>query len=665
MGQSMGQHMGQNTGQNIGQHVELNTNQNTGQNSGNNIQQNFQQSIPRNNGFNSNPPHDQTFDESASQSPQRNRQHSEQMYNQEIQQINHQNQQFQQHQFQQKNELQQNPPQFHQDQQFHQNQQNQLIPQTSSIDPNSNFTQSSPQQQISTQLQQQNLQLQQNHLQNQQRMNQNQQNQNNFQQNNPVQQHAFQLPQPVETQNPPVERNGTPYENEPKNTQQHPIFQNPAQNQPNSQNLAIPQNFKLIFKQPQHQDPHFEQVENPTSFAKPAPAVQERIPIEIDTDTPENDEMPNYENVLIRPRPKAQEMSPPQRPPKTGTKSSSNLISTLKQPSIQPSITQKHAPQVQQLRLKQEREQERELKDYRETRKSKTELTSQWVDECSQNVEIKESVSNYQIEQEKLVSDLKLTLKYELKKSKIEKQRSEIELQRYRLEYEQMKQRTSGQNKEIDQLRTKLREAGVVGFTPLEEPLQQFKELEDSGIKSQSQFTSQRAITPISINYKRAVFKSEIIKCVAEYTYKARGSDEMSFNKNDIINIRTKDTGEAGWWEGTLENNQEVSGIFPSNFVRELKKSESEYKKSEVDQMGAGASHSNHATSKNVSKHATKKNANVAAPVTRAESPALSSLPEATDEENLTGSVKSLMIPSHAVKSSESSPTKSVYAAGL
>jgi hypothetical protein len=52
-------------------------------------------------------------------------------------------------------------------------------------------------------------------------------------------------------------------------------------------------------------------------------------------------------------------------------------------------------------------------------------------------------------------------------------------------------------------------------------------------------------------------------------------------------------------------------------------------------------------------------------PVLRAESPALSSLPEATNEGDLTDSVKSLMIPSHAVKSSEGSPTKSVYQEAL
>ena len=156
-----------------------------------------------------------------------------------------------------------------------------------------------------------------------------------------------------------------------------------------------------------------------SSFAKPAPSVKERIPIDLEIESPDFEEYPDYENVQIRPRP-SEPISPPQRPPKPEKSRPQAKI-------VNQSIPKPHETVQKSLQ------------------KSKTELTSQWVDECSQNAEIKESVSNYQIEQEKLVSDLRLTLKYELKKSKIEKQRSEIEMQRYKLEYEQMRQRTSGQ----------------------------------------------------------------------------------------------------------------------------------------------------------------------------------------------------------------------------
>ena len=56
---------------------------------------------------------------------------------------------------------------------------------------------------------------------------------------------------------------------------------------------------------------------------------------------------------------------------------------------------------------------------------------------------------------------------------------------------------------------------------------------------------------------------------IAEFSYKGQNSDELTFSKNDTIKLKTKDTGEYGWWEGEFNG---ACGVFPSNFVKELKK---------------------------------------------------------------------------------------------
>ena len=52
------------------------------------------------------------------------------------------------------------------------------------------------------------------------------------------------------------------------------------------------------------------------------------------------------------------------------------------------------------------------------------------------------------------------------------------------------------------------------------------------------------------------------IKVVALYDYAAMNPDELSFKKNDVITIVSKE--DDNWWKGVLHGNQ---GILPSNYV--------------------------------------------------------------------------------------------------
>lgn len=56
----------------------------------------------------------------------------------------------------------------------------------------------------------------------------------------------------------------------------------------------------------------------------------------------------------------------------------------------------------------------------------------------------------------------------------------------------------------------------------------------------------------------------------AEYSFQGENNDELRFKKGDIIFVTQREDG--GWWEGTLN---EVTGWFPSNYVKEYKGMES------------------------------------------------------------------------------------------
>lgn len=57
-----------------------------------------------------------------------------------------------------------------------------------------------------------------------------------------------------------------------------------------------------------------------------------------------------------------------------------------------------------------------------------------------------------------------------------------------------------------------------------------------------------------------------IRQCRVVFSYKQDHPDELNLNVGDIINILGEE--EEGWWRGTLNG---VEGVFPSNFVEEIK----------------------------------------------------------------------------------------------
>uniref|UniRef100_A0A4W5NRF7 Osteoclast-stimulating factor 1 n=1 Tax=Hucho hucho TaxID=62062 RepID=A0A4W5NRF7_9TELE len=58
-----------------------------------------------------------------------------------------------------------------------------------------------------------------------------------------------------------------------------------------------------------------------------------------------------------------------------------------------------------------------------------------------------------------------------------------------------------------------------------------------------------------------------MVEAVVEFDYEAQQEDELSLHVGDIIIKVTKDDG--GWWEGEIDGRR---GLFPDNFVREIKK---------------------------------------------------------------------------------------------
>ncbi|XP_077173576.1 CD2-associated protein isoform X4 [Paroedura picta] len=55
--------------------------------------------------------------------------------------------------------------------------------------------------------------------------------------------------------------------------------------------------------------------------------------------------------------------------------------------------------------------------------------------------------------------------------------------------------------------------------------------------------------------------------CKTLYTYEGSNEDELSFKEGDVIQIISKDTGEAGWWKGELNGKE---GVFPDNFAVQI-----------------------------------------------------------------------------------------------
>ncbi|XP_036377713.1 SH3 domain-containing kinase-binding protein 1 isoform X2 [Megalops cyprinoides] len=58
-----------------------------------------------------------------------------------------------------------------------------------------------------------------------------------------------------------------------------------------------------------------------------------------------------------------------------------------------------------------------------------------------------------------------------------------------------------------------------------------------------------------------------MVEAIVEYDYKAQHDDELTITVGDIISNIRKD--EGGWWEGEVDGRR---GLFPDNFVREIRK---------------------------------------------------------------------------------------------
>ncbi|XP_030749114.1 intersectin-1 isoform X3 [Sitophilus oryzae] len=76
--------------------------------------------------------------------------------------------------------------------------------------------------------------------------------------------------------------------------------------------------------------------------------------------------------------------------------------------------------------------------------------------------------------------------------------------------------------------------------------------------------------TPVSTS--RMQQEVVIDKVIALYPYTAINPDELSFLKDDIINVTARE--EEAWWRGELNG---VSGLFPSNYVAPLQQNQSSY----------------------------------------------------------------------------------------
>ncbi|KAJ8375709.1 hypothetical protein SKAU_G00062890 [Synaphobranchus kaupii] len=80
-----------------------------------------------------------------------------------------------------------------------------------------------------------------------------------------------------------------------------------------------------------------------------------------------------------------------------------------------------------------------------------------------------------------------------------------------------------------------------------------------------------------------------MVEAIVEFDYKAQHDDELTIAVGDIISNIRKDDG--GWWEGEVDGRR---GLFPDNFVREIKK---ETKKEATQTVGSKTELSNGSTS--------------------------------------------------------------------
>ncbi|XP_052451435.1 SH3 domain-containing kinase-binding protein 1 isoform X1 [Carassius gibelio] len=79
-----------------------------------------------------------------------------------------------------------------------------------------------------------------------------------------------------------------------------------------------------------------------------------------------------------------------------------------------------------------------------------------------------------------------------------------------------------------------------------------------------------------------------MVEAIVEFDYQAQHDDELTIAVGDIISNIRKD--EGGWWEGELDGRR---GLFPDNFVREIKKDSKKEVRKESSLAGSKSDLSN------------------------------------------------------------------------
>lgn len=77
-----------------------------------------------------------------------------------------------------------------------------------------------------------------------------------------------------------------------------------------------------------------------------------------------------------------------------------------------------------------------------------------------------------------------------------------------------------------------------------------------------------RTVDKESVVYRNKKDVSRIRRCRVAFSYKQDHEDELNLHVGDIIEVLGEE--EEGWWRGVLNGKE---GVFPSNFVVEIKNS--------------------------------------------------------------------------------------------
>ncbi|KAJ8780041.1 hypothetical protein J1605_012077 [Eschrichtius robustus] len=68
--------------------------------------------------------------------------------------------------------------------------------------------------------------------------------------------------------------------------------------------------------------------------------------------------------------------------------------------------------------------------------------------------------------------------------------------------------------------------------------------------------------------------------CRTLFAYEGTNEDELTFKEGEIIQLISKETGEAGWWKGELNGKE---GVFPDNFAVQINELDKDFPKVRLD----------------------------------------------------------------------------------